>query len=99
MLIKIPSRFIQQSDIDKVKEVYINTESIVSIDLTKQVCPKRDKEKRCFIDGEFETIYTPNIQLANGCGVFLKLDMSEVEFNDLVQFINEKIYLSKVKDK
>lgn len=98
MLIKIPSKFIQQSDIDKVKEVYINTENIVSIDLTKQVCPKWDKEKRCNIDGEFETIYTPNIQLTNGYCTPLKWDMSEEVFNDLVQFINEKINLSKVKD-
>jgi hypothetical protein len=98
MLIKIPSRFLQNSDIDKINEAYINTDHIISIQVTKQVMPKWDKVNKCNIDGEFETSYNPNITLTSGYGVALKWDMDEHEFNDLVKFINEKIYLGKFKD-
>lgn len=98
MLIKIPSRFIQQSDIDKIKEVYINTDNIVSIDLTKQVYPKWDKVNKCNIEGEFETTYTPMMQLASGFSPVLSWQMDEATFNDFISFVNEKIYLSKTKE-
>lgn len=97
MLIKIPSKFLQQTEIDKVNEAYINTDHIVSIQVTKQVIPKWDKVNKCNIDGEFETVYNPNITMTSGYGVALKWDMQEYEFEDLVKFINEKIYLAGIK--
>ena len=83
MIVRIPSKFIQQDNTESIKEFYINTNSLQYFEVVKRAEEIWDRVEKKYT-GEFETRYYISMMLMNGNYVPFDYNMNETVFQEFI---------------